>query len=124
MKKYVTNSAKKVLPDKLTEYLFELVDGASYADIQSFRLKPYEAADGHMAQLIEHTVYLSGYAKEYLVETYSMESLAPLDASVSVYCDKTSYNMSLSDYNAPAINGAKGTLAPWESYGQVMPREG
>ncbi|MDL2236295.1 hypothetical protein LJC56_00460 [Christensenellaceae bacterium OttesenSCG-928-K19] len=103
MKRFVTNSAKKILPDSLEDYLFELAEKTTDVDIQTFQLKPCESG-GQPAQLIEHTVYRSGYTKMYLMGTYLTESTAPLDAIISIYCDETSYNMSLAGLNRTELD--------------------
>ena len=101
IKKYTTNSVKEFLPPDLIEYLFDLAENYSDTDIQAFRLKPYTENE-RTAQLIDHTIFLPRYSKDYLAGTYLTKSELPLDAKVSVYCDETSCNLSLAKAVVPA----------------------
>lgn len=92
MKQFVMNAVQAVLPDEMINYLFKLAQLEPGAAIHTFRLSPGEMADCPR-QDIEHTIYRSDYRQEY-----GVPCLYPISATISVHCDGSSYNMSLSDY--------------------------
>ena len=101
MKEYVPDSIKKVLDAPLIDDLCKWATGVPDANYQNFRLMPYEE-NGITAQLVIHTLYNSGYSEKHVVN-----SAKPVDASISVFIDKYSCNLSLSSINAsPSDNTA------------------